>query len=99
MFVVVATKFKMLQVGRTLLELSLTTSGQLTRLDKPDQLVESVRGVQQFAALRASLAAGGDVTQGEASLDLCSPGSNSPRYSLFLAERPLGVEDFYKRSF
>lgn len=86
-FVVVATKFNPSNM-RPLLELSLRSeSGQLTRLEDVDSLIQSVRGCQQFSALRARLAGGGDKTLAEASLDLRPAGSDTPRYSLFLAER------------
>merc|ERR1712020_465018 len=49
--------------------------------------VASVRGCQQFTALRARLAGGGDKTIAEASLDLSLAGDERPRYSLFLTER------------
>eukprot|EP00092_Neocalanus_flemingeri_P003266 GFUD01003497.1.p1 GENE.GFUD01003497.1~~GFUD01003497.1.p1 ORF type:complete len:665 (+),score=233.31 GFUD01003497.1:1632-3626(+) len=86
-FVVVATKFKPSSTMRPVLELSLSTDGQISRLGEADSLVKSVRGCQQFCALRARLAGGGDQTIAEASLDLWEAGQDKPRYSLFLAER------------
>jgi len=86
-FVVVATKFKPNSSMRPVLELSLSTDGQLSRLSEVDSLVKSVRGCQQFSALRARLAGGGDRTIAEASLDLWEPGGDKPRYQLFLSER------------
>ena len=86
-FVIVATKFRKVDGVKPILELGLTTSGQLTRVEMAEQLVESVRGVQQFAALRANLAGGGDATQSEVSLDLRPANSEAPRYSLFLSDR------------
>ena len=91
-FVIVATKFRKVEGVKPILELGLTTSGQLTRVETAEQLVESVRGVQQFAALRANLAGGGDATQGEVSLDLRPANSEAPRYSLFLADRTPAME-------
>ena len=91
-FMVVATKFRRLEGSAAILELGLSSGGQLTRVAAPEQLVESVRGVQQFAALRANLAAGGDATQGEVSLDLRPADSAAPRYSLFLADRSPAAE-------
>jgi len=86
-FVVVATKFKPNSTMRPVLELSLSTDGQLSRLSEADSLVKSVRGCQQFSALRARLAGGGDKTIAEASLDLWEAGGDKPRYQLFLSER------------
>jgi len=86
-FVVVVTKFKPNSTMRPVLELCLSTDGQISRLGEVDSLVKSVRGCQQFSALRARLAGGGDKTIAEASLDLWEAGREKPRYSLFLAER------------
>jgi len=85
-FVVVATKFKASGMS-PVLELSLSSDGQITRLTDPLNLVKSVRGCQQFAALRAKLAGGGDSTIAEASLDLWEADGSKPRYQLFLSER------------
>ena len=46
-----------------------------------------MRGCQQFAALRAAIAGGGDKSMEEVCLQLRSEDSNSVKYSLFLAER------------
>jgi SAM-dependent methyltransferase len=89
---VVATKFRAVEGAWPILELGLRSAGQITRAGAAGQLVESVRGVQQFAALRANLAGGGDSTQGEVSLDLRPADSEAPRYSLFLAERSAAAE-------
>jgi len=86
-FVVVATKFRPSSTMRPVLELSLSTDGQISRLGEAESLVKSIRGCQQFSALRARLAGGGDKTIAEASLDLREAGQEKPRYSLFLAER------------
>jgi len=86
-FVVVATKFRSNINMKPMLEFSLSSDGQLNRLPDQESLVASVRGCQQFTALRARLAGGGDKTIAEASLDLSLPGDQKPRYSLFLSER------------
>jgi len=72
-----------------LLELQLADS-QTTRLPDTAALASSVRGCQQFSAVRAGLAAGaGDPKLAEVSLDLASPGeAGPPRYSLHLADSP-----------
>ena len=57
-FVVVATKFKAGLSLAPVLEFSLSTTGQISRLPDPASLVETVRGCQQFSALRARLAGG-----------------------------------------
>jgi len=85
-FVIVITKFKPTCALRPVLELCLSSDGQISRLNDPDSLIKSVRGCQQFASLRARLAGGGDKAIEEASLDLWEPGSDKPRYQLFLAE-------------
>ena len=48
-------------------------------------LIGSVRGIQQFAAVRAGIAKGqffssDDARENDVSLDLLVPGSNHPRY-------------------
>ena len=86
-FVMVCTKFKKMAAMKPVLELSLSTDGNLTRLDKPESLVESVRGCQQFSALRARLAKGGDRSIEEACLQLRSQESVHAKYSLYLTER------------
>ena len=66
----------------------------MTRLKTPEDLIGSVRGVQQFAAVRAGMAKGNsqlfkcdDERQADVSLDLMSPGSDKPRYSFYLVDR------------
>ena len=44
-FVVVATKFKPNSTMRPVMELTLSTHGQLSRLGEADSLVRSVRGL------------------------------------------------------
>lgn len=53
-----------------------------------------MRGIQQFAAVRAGAAKGGskslfdtDARQEDVSLELKGPGSDRPKYSLFLVDR------------
>ena len=88
-FVIVCTKFKKMDKMKPVIELSLTADGKLMRLDKVDSLVESVRGCQQFAALRARLAKGGDQSIEEACLQLRSEDSHAVKYSLYLTERSM----------
>ena len=75
-FVLVATKFRSNSNMRPVLEFSLSSEGQINRVPDTESLVASVRGCQQFTALRARLAGGGDKTMAEASLDLSLPGNN-----------------------
>jgi len=86
-FVIVCTKFKKMADMKPVIELGLTSEGQLMRLQKAESLVESVRGCQQFAALRARLAKGGDQSIEEACLQLHAEDSQSVKYSIFLTER------------
>ena len=87
-FAIIATKFKKMEKMKPVIEISLSTEGKLMRLDKPASLVDSVRGCQQFAALRARLAKGGaDSSIEEACLQLRAEDSQSVKYSLFLTER------------
>ena len=86
-FAVVCTRFNKMSGMKPVLELALSSDGQLTRLETAADLVASVRGCQQFCALRAGLAGGGDRGQEEASLDLRVAGEDRPRYSLYLTDR------------
>lgn len=93
-FAVVATKFKKMANMPSVLEMSLSADGQTSRLKTPADLVNSVRGIQQFAAVRAGAAKGGqgkffdsDARHEDVSLDLRSSDSEDPRYSLFVTER------------
>ena len=86
-FVIVCTKFKKMAGMKPVIELGLSSEGQLMRLQKADSLVESVRGCQQFAALRARLAKGGDQSIEEACLQLHAEDAQSVKYSIFLTER------------
>jgi len=86
-FVIICTKFKKMENMKSVIELALSSDTKLSRLDKGSSLIESVRGCQQFAALRAAIAGGGDKSMEEVCLQLRSEDSNSVKYSLFLAER------------
>lgn len=87
-FVIICTKFKKMPNMKPVLEIAMSSDGQLTRLETADGLIESVRGCQQFCALRAGLEKdGGEGDQEEASLDLRAPGEDNPKYSLFLTDR------------
>ena len=91
-----ATKFRKMANMPLVLEMSLSTDGQTSRLKSPEDLVNSVRGIQQFAAVRAGAAKGGgnknlfessDARHEDVSLDLRSADSEEPRYSLYVSER------------
>ena len=92
-FAVVVTKFRKMANMPLVLEMSLSTEGQTSRLRSRDDLVNSVRGIQQFAAVRAGAAKGGkkffesDARHEDVSLDLRSADSEEPRYSLYVTER------------
>ena len=101
-FAFIATKFKKISEMIPVLEMGLSTDGQLSRLKSTDELVGSVRGIQQFAAVRAGVAKGklfkdSDARHADPSLDLLAPASSvegkqitSPKYSLFLVESEKG---------
>lgn len=71
--------------------MALSSEGQTTRLKTVHDLIRSVRGVQQFAAVRAGAAKKrlfqGDARHEDVSLDLQSPDSDVPKYSLFIVDR------------
>ena len=101
-FAFIATKFKKVNEMIPVLEMGLSTDGQLSRLKSSEELVGSVRGIQQFAAVRAGVAKGNlfkdsDARHADPSLDLLAPASSvggkqitSPKYSLFLVESEKG---------
>ena len=101
-FAFIATKFKKVNEMIPVLEMGLSTDGQLSRLKSSDELIGSVRGIQQFAAVRAGVAKGqlfkdSDARHADPSLDLLAPASSvegkqitSPKYSLFLVESEKG---------
>lgn len=93
-FAIIATKFRKMSDMKPVLEISLSSSqGHLTRLKTQEDLIGSVRGVQQFAAVRAGMAKGDqlfqceDARQADVSLDLMTPSSIHPRYSFYLVDR------------
>jgi hypothetical protein len=71
----------------------LSTDGQTSRLKSRENLVDSVRGIQQFAAVRAGAAKtqklfrGTDARHEDVSLDLKTADSDMPKYSLFMVDR------------
>ena len=96
-FALIATKFKKLHEMLPVLEIGLSSDGQLSRLKCANDLISSVRGIQQFAAVRAGVAKGNlfkdhDARHADPSLDLLAPASSiggtitSPKYSLFLVD-------------
>lgn len=74
--------------------MSLSTVGQTNRLKSIPDLINSVRGIQQFAAVRATGASSkgrnlynGDARQEDVALELRSPESDRPKYSLYIVDR------------
>eukprot|EP00095_Tigriopus_kingsejongensis_P006509 maker-scaffold172_size289735-snap-gene-0.15 protein:Tk06509 transcript:maker-scaffold172_size289735-snap-gene-0.15-mRNA-1 annotation:"methyltransferase-like protein 13 isoform x1" len=90
-FAVVATKFRKMPNMPMVLELAMSSEGQTTRMKTGDDLKSSVRGVQQFAAIRAGAAKkrlfAADARHEDVSLDLRAPNSDIPKYSLYIVER------------
>lgn len=87
------TVFRRIQV----FEFALSEVGQISRLGAASDLCDSVRGIQQFAAARAgaaragggrsnSLLNSGDARQEEVALELRVPGTEEPKYSLYIAD-------------
>ena len=92
-FAIIATKFRKMNNMTPILEISLSSQqDHLTRLKNATDLIGSVRGIQQFAAVRAGIAKGQffnseDARDNDVSLDLLVPGSNYPRYSFYTIDR------------
>lgn len=90
-FALIATKFKPLPNMKPVLEFALSSDSTPSRLPSASELVSSVKGIQQFAAVRAGIAKGtfnADARQNsDISLDLVD-NEGKVRYSMFLAEQP-----------
>ncbi len=98
-FAVVGTKFrKMPTPSAGIFELCMSNSSQVSRLPSGEDLIDSVRGVQQFSAARAGLLKkgdggedrhleSGDARQEEVALELRDKELKEPKYSLYLTER------------
>ena len=90
MFVLVATKFKPMTGMKPVIEFGLSSEAAPTRLASPEELISSVKGIQQFAAVRAGIAKGtfnADArNNSDVSLDLVD-GEGKVRYAMFLAEQ------------
>ena len=89
-FVLIATKFKPMANMKPVLEFGLSSESVPSRLSSPEELVSSVKGIQQFAAVRAGIAKGtfnADArNNSDVSLDLVDA-DGRVRYSMFLAEQ------------
>jgi len=89
-FVLIATKFKPMANMKPVLEFGLSSESVPTRLSSSEELVSSVKGIQQFAAVRAGIAKGtfnADArNNSDVSLDLVDA-DGRVRYSMFLAEQ------------
>ena len=72
--------------------MSLSADGQITRLKTREELINSVRGIQQFAAVRAGAAKSqklfrsADARREDVSLDLRTSDSEAPKYSLYTVD-------------
>ncbi len=101
-FAVVATKLKKMEGMPQVFEMAMSNGSQVNRLSSGSDLINSVRGVQQFAAARAGalrvggdnaagggnkLFDGGDARQEEVALELRASGQEEPKYSLYLAQK------------
>ncbi|XP_063984530.1 eEF1A lysine and N-terminal methyltransferase homolog isoform X2 [Diachasmimorpha longicaudata] len=84
-FMVMATKFP--GITQRVLELSLTDSPPV-RISTPEEFINSVLSVQQSALVCDRLQNKNVADVGEVNLDLYIPGNDSPRYSIYVLDRP-----------
>ncbi|XP_011301655.1 methyltransferase-like protein 13 isoform X1 [Fopius arisanus] len=84
-FFVVATKFP--GITQRVLELSLTDSPPI-RISTPEEFINSVLSNQQSALVCDRLQKRSIADVGEVNLDLYLPGNDSPRYTIYVLDRP-----------
>ncbi|XP_015114910.1 eEF1A lysine and N-terminal methyltransferase homolog [Diachasma alloeum] len=84
-FVIMATKFP--GITQKILELSLT-DGPPVRISTPEEFINSVLSVQQSALVCDRLQKKSVADVGEVNLDLYIPGNDSPRYTIYVLDRP-----------
>ncbi|XP_067845854.1 eEF1A lysine and N-terminal methyltransferase [Heptranchias perlo] len=87
-FVFVFTKFRKVPgAGQMILEMCTEEQGKPLRLQSVGQLLELVKGRQQYALLRNHLTK--HSSSGEnVSLTLCDRGSGKPRYTFYIVDQP-----------
>jgi len=89
-FALVATKFKKMPKSVQVYELAMSADAPNSRLTHCQDLIDSVRGIQQFSAARAGAAkrffARGDARQEEMALELKDGQLDEAKYSLYIAE-------------
>ncbi|XP_044267613.1 eEF1A lysine and N-terminal methyltransferase homolog [Tribolium madens] len=82
-FLVICTKFKILP--RKILEVNLTSSEKMERLEAIDEIARQIASVQQAAFVCSGLKRS-SIEGGEVSLDLCRPGDPRPRFTVHVVE-------------
>lgn len=70
------------------MELHLSTEGKAERFDSPEALGKGVHTIQQAAIVCSRLGTSNVASDGEVSLDLLRPGDSSPRFSVYICDRP-----------
>ncbi len=74
------------------LELHLGADGKGERFSSPEALIEGVQMIQQAALVCNRLGTTNVANDGEVSLDLMQPGSTSPRFTVYICDRPCANE-------
>ncbi|XP_050685415.1 eEF1A lysine and N-terminal methyltransferase homolog isoform X2 [Leptidea sinapis] len=83
-FVVIATKFR--EMPKLLLEVCLA-GDRLIRLETKEELLESVKSLQDTAFITNGLARTNIDGDDEVSIDLMTPGEDNPRYTLYVLDQ------------
>ncbi|KAE8746668.1 hypothetical protein FOCC_FOCC006652 [Frankliniella occidentalis] len=91
-FVVICTKMLKMPNFTPVLELHLGSDGKGERFASPEALVEGVQMIQQAALVCNRLGTTNVANDGEVSLDLMQPGSTSPRFTVYICDRPCANE-------
>lgn len=75
-----------------MLELHLSAEGKGERFSSPEALIDGVHMIQQAALVCSRLGTTNVVKDGEICLDLMKPGISSPRFSVYVCDKPCANE-------
>ncbi|CAN7993928.1 unnamed protein product [Ixodes hexagonus] len=87
-FIVVFTKLKRLPGLETVMELAFDPDSKPVRVPNLEAVYEEVSSIQKYAFLRYHIAKRKLQSGDDVRLDLCVPGSDVPRYQLYVCDRP-----------
>ncbi|XP_034236144.1 eEF1A lysine and N-terminal methyltransferase homolog [Thrips palmi] len=91
-FVIICTKMVKMPNFTPVLELHLSADGKGERFSSPEALTDGVHTIQQAALVCSRLGTTNVVKDGEICLDLMKPGTSSPRFSVYVCDKPCANE-------